>query len=215
VKDASEIVTLATWEDTPRGRPLHQVCSPYVEQCWLPLLGPSTLLFLRFAARSLEISPDGATFDLDDIARCLGLGGRTGDHAPFRRMLSRAVDFRVARIDRPESIAVRRHLPELSARQLTRAPKGAREAHEALNASSGVRSPAAVHAGRLANTLASLGESPSEIERQLLRWRFPPSVAALAAAGTVGRYLVADSVTPTPDPRHTVEEVGLTKASSR
>src|ERR1700733_9647794 len=92
-------ITLAVWGSDERGRPIHDVRSAYVERCWLPILGPSTLLFLRFAVRLLDLSPDGVELDTTDLARSLGLGGRNGDGAPFRRVIDRAADFRVLAVD--------------------------------------------------------------------------------------------------------------------
>lgn len=179
---SAETITLTTWSMSTRGRPIHDARSEYVERCWLPLLGPSTLCFLRFAESALERSSDGAVCDLSDLARAVGLGGRTGDGAPFRRMLLRAVNFRVARLERPGHLAIRRYLPELTSRQLERLPPTAIDAHGKLRVGSTPRTPAVEHADRLAHALAALGESPSEIERQLRRWRFSPSIAGIAAA---------------------------------
>ncbi|HWD25223.1 MAG TPA: hypothetical protein VG368_07135 [Acidimicrobiales bacterium] len=192
---------------------MHDARSEYVERCWLPLLGPSTLLFLRFAASALEQGSDGVEFDLPDVARALGLGGRTSEGAPFRRMLIRAVNFRVARIERPGCVAIRRYLPEISSRQLARLPVAAADAHAMLRAGSNPRTPAVEHADRLARSLAALGESPREIERQLRRWRFSPAIAGIAAANASCRERSSTSERPTapvtthPRPPLSVESV--------
>jgi hypothetical protein len=146
----------------------------------LPIIGPSTLLFLRFAARALEREPDGVEVDVVELARSLGLGGRA-DHAPFRRMLARATDFHVARLDEHGRIAVRRHLPELSSRQLEKAPMLTRDAHAVLRHGVAPPDPTSDHALRLAKALVVLGENSDEIESQLRRWHFSPAVASLCA----------------------------------
>jgi hypothetical protein len=186
-------ITLTVWQSETGNRPLHDARSPYVERCWLPILGPSTLLFLRFAVRALEREPSGAELDVVELARSLGLGGRTGDHAPFRRMLARATDFRIARVDDHNAVAVRRHLPELSKRQLEKAPVLVRDAHGALRRGVTPPDPTSEHALRLARALVALGEAPDEIESQLRRWRFSPAVASLSAT-------TATSITPSDDP---------------
>jgi hypothetical protein len=175
-------ITLGVWRSDERGRPIHDVRSAYVERCWLPILGPSTLLFLRFAVRLLDLSPDGVELEVSDLARSLGLGGRNGDGTPFRRVIDRAVDFRVLSADAPSAYKVRRHLAELSPRQLLRATPLVRDAHDALRLDAVPVSPTTEHAHRLARTLAALGETPAEIERQLRKWHFSPTTASLSAA---------------------------------
>jgi hypothetical protein len=181
-----ETLRIVPWPHRAGSRPLHDARSAYVERCWLPIVGPSTLLFLRFASRTFEHSPQGADIDRSELACALGLRGRPGDHAPFRRMLSRAIDFQMACIDPSGRLAVRRHLPELSARQLDRATALARDAHRLLCAAAVPANPPTEHALRLARALHLLGETACEIEAQLLRWRFPPHVASLAAATAAG-----------------------------
>jgi hypothetical protein len=177
----SSTITLAAWQITESRRAMFDVRSAYVEQCWLPILGPSTLLFLRCVARMLDENPEGVEVDAGDLARALGLSGRSGDRAPFRRMLDRASDFRMIHKEESGSIAVRRHLPELSSRQLLRVSAIARTAHDSLRSRSTPASPAIEHARRLARVLAALGETPTEIERQLRHWHFSPATASLSA----------------------------------
>jgi len=177
----SATITLIPWKGAPGSRPSHDARSPYVERCWLPILGPSTLLFLRFAVEMLDDAGEGASLALGEIARALGLGGRAGDTGPFLRMLSRAVDFHVAKWVNTGTVAVRRDLPELSPRQLERAPEVVRTAHRSLRRSDGRRAPDDEHALRLAQALAALGETSAEIERQLRKWQFPPTTARVIA----------------------------------
>jgi hypothetical protein len=177
----SPTLTLTSWEIPTRGQRVHDARSSYVERCWLPILGPSTLLFLRFAVACLDDSPDGVTLQRNAVASALGLGGRDGGCAPFERMLGRAADFRIVRSPRAGVIEVRRHLLELSPRQLLRAPEIVRQAHDALRESDATSNTGAQQADRLARALALMGESPKEIEEHLRRWRFPPSTARLSA----------------------------------
>ena len=180
---SDQTIRIIAWRSAPVPRPTHDARSSYVERCWLPILGPSTLLFLRFAVDALEREPDGAVVPIAEIAGALGLRGRTGDVAPFRRTLERAVDFHMVRRLHSGTLAVRRHLPELSPRQLERAPRRSSAApHDELRLGSANRqSPTSAHALRLAKALAALGETPAEIELQLRKWRFEPATAYRSA----------------------------------
>ena len=107
----------------------HDPRSLYVEQFWLSALGPSATLLLRRLAAGLEAEPDG--FDLDPVecALELGLGSKGGRHSPFWRTIERANRFGLARRN-GELLAVRRFVPPLSARQVSRLPDHLRRAHE-------------------------------------------------------------------------------------
>jgi len=110
----------------------HHALSDYVESFWLPVLGPSTILLVRFLARSLVLSPMGFDLDVAETARALGLSERTGRHAPFMRTVSRAVDFALIRFEDHGVLAARTRLPELTEGQLWRLPRSLRIAHLAM-----------------------------------------------------------------------------------
>ena len=46
---------------------------PYLEQVWLSVVGPTSVLALRHLGRQLEAHPEGVTVDLVDLSRTLGL----------------------------------------------------------------------------------------------------------------------------------------------
>ena len=48
----------------------------YVEQFWLPIVGPTSTWFLRRIAAGFDSEPGGFDLNLDEMARALGLGGR-------------------------------------------------------------------------------------------------------------------------------------------
>ena len=77
--------------------------SSYVEDFWLPTLGPSTTWLLRRLAAGFEYSPDGFHLDLAETARSLGLGDRSGQHSPFVRSINRTVQFGLAQVSGPRS----------------------------------------------------------------------------------------------------------------
>jgi len=139
---------------------------------------------LRHFAALLEASPKGRVIELADTARALGLGERSGRHAPFARTVGRAIDFEMAQLRDSSTLAVRRHLPPLARRHLARLPETLRIEHERLAKApeeSGVERLR--RRGRqLALSLLQLGEDVDGAERQLMRWRFHPSLARECAA---------------------------------
>lgn len=110
----------------------HDPRSAYVELFWLPTLGPSTTLLLRYLARALEGSPSGFVMDTQEAARSLGIGHRDGPRSPIRRSLERAQAFGMCRPIRPGVLAARTRLPDLSPRQVSRLPRSLATRHEAL-----------------------------------------------------------------------------------
>ncbi|MHB1925112.1 MAG: hypothetical protein ACYCSJ_10505 [Acidimicrobiales bacterium] len=108
----------------------YDACSDYVEQFWLPALGPSTLLLLRFLARAFEDAPEGFDCTTRQLGWALGLG-RTGRSKTLVRCLRRAVDFGMIRLDPSGALLVRRHLPPLPQRQISQLPAGLQVAHRA------------------------------------------------------------------------------------
>jgi len=175
-----ETLIIQPWPDPVVEANGHDPRSPYVEQFWLPTLGPSTTLFLRHVAALLDRWPDGCEVGLDDTARALGLVNQTGRGSPFARALSRSVQFNLAQ---PSGfgIAVRRRLPWLNPRQVAHLPAPLQEAHAAWVAGPGSEDTdraRRLRARRLALSLLELGEDPPSIEWQLRQWRFPAEVCA-------------------------------------
>jgi hypothetical protein len=118
------------WEDPLLERIGVAARSAYVEEFWLPVLGPSACLLLRRAAQLLAASPDGLAVPADDLARALGLGGTGGRHAPFPRAIARCVRFGMARRPLPDTVAFRRMVGPLPLRLVTRLPPTLQDAHE-------------------------------------------------------------------------------------
>jgi hypothetical protein len=75
------------WPDTVVDPTGHDPRSPYVEQFWLAILGPSTTWLLRYFAAMFDRWPDGFEINLDDTARSIGLVNQTGRGSPFARAL--------------------------------------------------------------------------------------------------------------------------------
>jgi len=186
-----ETLTIKPWPDPVIDQVGHDPRSAYVERFWLAVLGPSTTWLLRRMAAGLEQAPAGFDLPLADTARALGLGG-DGRHSPFVRALGRCCQFEMAQPQEPGVLAVRRKLPPLSRRQLTRLPEAMQAEHEAWLAADR-RSPELERLQRRARLLAlsliELGEDLEQTERQLHRWRFHPSVACEASRWAWKRHV--------------------------
>jgi hypothetical protein len=180
----AETLAIRPWPDPVIDQLGHDPRSAYVERFWLGILGPSTTWFLRRIAAGLEAEPAGFDLDLNDTARALGLGGE-GRHSPFVRALGRCCQFELALPTEDGVLAVRRKLPPLSRRQLSRLPEVLQADHHRWQEAELHAPPIEAlrrRARRLALSLLELGEGLEECERQLLRWRFAPALAREAAA---------------------------------
>ena len=154
--------------------------SDYVERCWLPVLGPSTVLFLRRVADALDRHPDGFTLDLLETAHALGVGMRGGKNAPMLRTIERSCRFGAVRHQGPGAIAVRRRLAPLTRSQAERLPPSLRTEHErwlAMPRPSAAFAELQERARATARTLIEQGTPVDEVERRLHSLRFHPALA--------------------------------------
>ncbi len=118
----------ASQEGTAQARfsPTH----PYVERCWLPVIGPSATWCLRRLARELKRQPDSAVVDLAELARDLGLSPSLSRNAPMAATLSRLCHFELVRFGPDASLEVRTMLPPT--RGVSRLGPGAALAHQQM-----------------------------------------------------------------------------------
>ena len=183
-------LVIRPWPDDVIDSLGHDPRSHYVETYWLGILGPSTTWLLRRVVAGLEASPGGFELDLAETARCLGLGDKGGRHSPFMRALSRLVQFDLAQ-PQGEALAVRRKVPPLNRRQVTRLPQSLQAQHQRL-LEANLRTPAAEQMRRrgrqLALSLLELGEDRESVERQLVDWRYHPMVATESAMWAWDRH---------------------------
>lgn len=103
----------------------------YVEQCWAPIIGPSSTLLLR-RLPWLWRSGTSVTVDVGELGRSLGLGASVGKNTKITRTLQRLVQFRFADPVAPGELNVFTEAPPLSERQLDRVPMWTRVLHEQL-----------------------------------------------------------------------------------
>ncbi|HXQ60071.1 MAG TPA: hypothetical protein VN799_08225 [Acidimicrobiales bacterium] len=152
----------------------------YVEQFWLPVVGPTSTWFLRRVAARFDAAPGGFELNLDDTARALGLGGREGRHSPFQRALHRCVSFKLARPHGPGALSVRRRIPPLTLQRLQRLPPAVQKLHGEWSEAeqpNGLLVESRNRARRLALRLLEIGSDRQAIELQLVRWRVHPALA--------------------------------------
>lgn len=176
---AFERLGVLPWDDgaTTDG---HDPRSAYVETFWLPLLGPSTTLLMRRLAEEFESSAQGFEVDCLTLSREIGLGSRLTRRAPFVRTVERCVKFNLAELQ-GDVLHVRRQIPSLSRRQVTKLSARLAQLHEQWDlepvAEGTDRRTLMVRATHIARTLLALGEEPHTVEQQLHRWHFHPSIA--------------------------------------
>ena len=122
------------WVDPVTSLVGFDACSEYVETYWLGVIGPSATWVMRFLARELEFFPNGYCLNLNDTAAVLGLAYRNGSGS-LERAIQRCATFGlVAQV--PKSLAVRKRVPPITKRQLSRLPASLQHCHSELFATS-------------------------------------------------------------------------------
>ena len=160
----------------------YELRSVYVETFWLPILGPSTIFFLRFLARKFRVAAagEGLILDLKETAQCIGLSDRLSCSAPMIRTIARCIDFDIAKIAGPDTLLVRNFLPPLSRRQQNHLPPSLLNLYKTLDDNSNSKSPnwnSAVAKSRdLALMLIKTGLNESDCEQHLLSKGLHPSL---------------------------------------
>ena len=104
---------------------------PYLEQCWSPILGPSSVLLLRHTAQ-LWRDQSPAHVDSADLAQQIGLGKGTGTHSPLGHTVNRLVRFRFAEWAAPGVLDVYTEVRPIRDRDLRRLPDWSAARHDQL-----------------------------------------------------------------------------------
>lgn len=184
-----DVLHVVAWDDpSAEGEGLDSRSS-YAERFWLPLLGPTGTCLLRQLADRLETAPDGFDLALDEAARSLGVGARSG----LRRAILRCARHGVVRHRGTKVLAVRRRLPPLGEGQIARLPLLLRVEHGRWEDVR--RSPSLAHARRRSRLIALdlvavIGDLAS-LERRLLRWGVHPALAYETAIWAWERHSLA------------------------
>ncbi len=117
----NDLITFVAWHP-PTDGPTFGCRSDYVEQCWTPLLGPSSVLLLRLLATMVTDTP--VRLSLHELARRIGVADSVA-----RRTLLRLKQFRHLTLLDDGSVAVRTELPALAPGQAKRIPATAEAMH--------------------------------------------------------------------------------------
>ena len=105
---------------------------PYVELCWGPLVGPSSVSFLRHCVWHWQ-DERPARLAAADLAAELGLGRGAGPHSVLWRTISRLEYFRFARQDAyGTGLEVFTRVPPVTPDRLRRLPQWVRGCHDRL-----------------------------------------------------------------------------------
>lgn len=102
---------------------------PYLEHCWTPILGPSSVLLLRRAAE-LWRDEMPAIIDTAELSGQFGLGRSAGSRSPFSRTVARIVRFRFAEWSGPDSLDIYTEVRPLRERDLDRVPDWCAARHD-------------------------------------------------------------------------------------
>jgi hypothetical protein len=175
-------LTIVPWPDPIVDTIGHDPRSWYAETFWLPTLGPTALLLLRHLAGRFDEAPQGVALQVAEASRALGVGAREGTGSPIVRTLARLEQFDLACRDAAAaSIAVRRMLPPLPARQLRRLPPSIQSMHARWVETRVADPPHAAarqRARRLALVMLQAGDDSEHAERSLAVTGFHPAVSA-------------------------------------
>ena len=124
---------VVAYEDPLIERLGHGPDSPYIENCWLAITGPSaTWMWRRLARLATEAETSPVMVDTTDLMLSVGLGESLARNSMGARTVTRMAAFDLAqRAGRDGGVlAVRRALPRLSESQAQRLPLSARLSDE-------------------------------------------------------------------------------------
>ena len=171
----SEIL-IEQWPDHVTAEVGHDPRSAYVERFWLGVVGPSALWLLRTFAYGFDTAPQGYPLDVHNVARALGLGDRVGRHSPVQRAVDRLCHFDLAHVRGGVTLLVRRDIPWLDERKVSRLPALLQVEHgqwEAADLAQSAQRVARRRAAEIALGCAKSGGTAEDITGQLGAWRYP------------------------------------------
>ena len=136
-------------------------------------LGPTATWLVRRLAAGFDDQPDGYDLDLATTAQALGLSYSKGASSAFAKAFGRCIMFGLAH-QRSDGYAVRRLLPDVARRHLSRMPHVVQQEHERwLEAARGHRLEVLQRARSLAVAMLDAGDDAELIEPQLVAVGIP------------------------------------------
>jgi hypothetical protein len=172
-------VMVVPWHDPIVDAVGFDVRSNYVELFWLNVLGPTATWTLRRLVTGLDRYPLGYELDLAETAGMLGLAYSAGTSNSFARALQRCQLFGMSQAMPGGALAVRRRVPPVAARQLSRMPPQLQAMHVQWTVRECTLSD--LERGRaLAEVMVAAGDDPELVERQLMAVGVSPTAAAQA-----------------------------------
>ena len=179
-------VMVVPWHDAIVDAVGFDVRSNYVELFWLNVLGPTATWTLRRLVTGLDRYPLGYELDLAETASMLGLAYSAGTSNSFARALQRCQLFGMSQTVPGGGLAVRRRVPPVAARHLSRMPPQLQAMHQQWRVREYTLSDLA--RGRaLAEVMVASGDDPEVVERQLLAVGVSPAAAAEATTLATSR----------------------------
>ena len=106
--------------------------SQYVQEVWLPLVGPAAFIVWRILAELVGGARGGVITSLEEIAESTGLGSAAGNQTGVARCLRRMARFGLAWCQTGDLVVVRCSLPPVAGRFLALLPPTVRERHTQL-----------------------------------------------------------------------------------
>lgn len=130
---ADGMIWVRHWHDPLVESLGHCVQSTYVEEFWLPVLGPTATWLVRMLARDLAAAPSGYRADLAEIAGRLGVSWSPTAPSTLARAIERTVMFGACALhDDPAVLDARLHLAPVPRRHLARMPRVVQWRHDAV-----------------------------------------------------------------------------------
>ncbi|MGB8858212.1 MAG: hypothetical protein WCC60_03100 [Ilumatobacteraceae bacterium] len=174
-------VMVVPWHDPIVDAVGFDVRSNYVELFWLNVLGPTATWALRRLVTGLDRYPLGYELDLAETAGMLGLAYSSGTSNSFGRALQRCQLFGMTQAVPGGGLAVRRRVPPVATRHLSRMPTQLQVLHRQWQRRD--CSLDDLERGRaLAEVMVASGDDPEVVERQLLAVGVSPAAAIEATS---------------------------------
>ena len=174
-------VMVVPWHDPVVDAVGFDVRSNYVELFWLNVLGPTATWALRRLVTGLDQYPLGYELDLAETASMLGLAYSSGTSNSFGRALQRCQLFGMSQAVPGGGLAVRRRVPPVAARHLSRMPPQLQLMHQQWQRRECTLTD--LERGRaLAEVRVASGDDPEVVERQLLAVGVSPAAAIEATS---------------------------------